>query len=360
VTVGDRPSLRARALDLIEGLQDGGRDDDARDRLIEDLSQYQRATVESYGRLAQHRVAFEVPALPTDVFRHARVAGHDASEDIRVFHSSGTKQDHRSHHHFRDLGLYVASARQAARFALFPDRPRMRLLFLAPSEREAPHSSLSFMLSRFADWFGRGEVTWAWRNDTLLPDRLSRALRCAQIAREPIAILGTSFAFVHAEEALGKTRFKLPRGSRIMQTGGYKGRSTEFPAPELLRLLSARYGVRDSFMVNEYGMTELSSQLYEPTLRRAALDLPVGPRRFWVPGWMRASVVDPESLEPQPDGAEGLLRFDDVANLDSCVAIQTSDVGVLEDGEVIVLGRSPDAVPRGCSLSADLALRGIS
>jgi hypothetical protein len=232
----------------------------------------------------------------------------------------------------------------------------MRLIFLAPSEREAPHSSLSFMLSRFADWFGLGDATWAWRDDALLPNTLSRALRCAQITREPVAILGTSFAFVHAEEALDKARFKLPRGSRIMQTGGYKGRSTEVSPAELLTLLSARYGVRDSSIVSEYGMTELSSQLYEPTVRQAVMKLPTGTRRFWVPGWVRASVVDPESLLPRDDGTEGLLRFDDVANLDSCVAIQTSDVGVIRDGEVMVLGRNAGSIPRGCSLSADIAL----
>jgi len=227
---------------------------------------------------------------------------------------------------------------------------------LAPNEDEAPHSSLSFMLSRFADWFALGEVHWAWRDDQLCSSVLNRALRCAQSTRQPLAVLGTSFAFVHAEEALGTKRYKLPRGSRIMQTGGFKGRSRSYAPSTLREMLSRRYGVRESHIISEYGMTELSSQLYETTLRRAVLGLPEGPRRYWHPPWMRVRAVDAESLAPVPDGESGLIRLEDLANLDSCVSIQTSDQGRVYADGVELIGRDPNAVPRGCSLTADIAL----
>jgi hypothetical protein len=65
-------------------------------------------------------------------------------------------------------------------------------------------------------------------------------------------------------------------------------------------------------------------------------------------------------------GERGILRFDDAANLDSCVSIQTADVGLLvrtTEGvpALRLFGRDPTAVPRGCSLAIEEALsRGSS
>src|SRR5690606_22282265 len=97
-------------------------------------------------------------------------------------------------------------------------------------------------------------------------------------------------------------------------------------------------------VVAEYGMTELCSQMYETTLRE-----PGCARRLWLPGWVRAIPVHPESLEPVAPGEVGILRIDDVANVDTVSAVQTSDLArVLEDG-IELLGRAPGAIPRGCS-----------
>lgn len=105
-------------------------------------------------------------------------------------------------------------------------------------------------------------------------------------------------------------------------------------------------------------MTELSSQLYETTLRDALLGRAEGPRRLWWPGWVRASVVDPETLAPVPDGSEGLVRIDDLANVDTACAIQTADRARALHGGIVVLGRAGTATPRGCSLAVDAALGG--
>ena len=150
----------------------------------------------------------------------------------------------------------------------------------------------------------------------------------------------------------------LPSGSRIMQTGGFKGRSRSVEPGEMLQMLNARYGVPEAFIVQEYGMTELCSQLYETTLRDAALGHAPGPRRLWAPGWVRVSVVDADSLMPLPDGESGLLRIDDLCNVDTACAIQTSDRGLRVDDGVLVQGRATGATPRGCSLATDAALGG--
>jgi hypothetical protein len=324
----------------------------ARDELIEDLAAWQATRIPEYGRL-RRRGAWP-PALPTDVFRFRRIAAHPEKDDLRTFRSSGTTSSERSVHAYCDLGLYDLAARVAARQMLFPDVDKMRLLMLAPHEDEAPDSSLEYMLARFAEWFGT-ECTWVWRSGALDIELLTEQLRRAEASGEPVALLGTSFAFVHAEDGLGDRRFELPRGSRVMQTGGYKGRSREVDRKVLLEAIHARYDVESLRIINEFGATELSSQMYDTTLREH-IGGSAGPRRLWVPPWVRATPVDPDTLLPVQGESVGILRIDDTANLDSVCCIQTADLAQRLDGGIVVLGRAPGATPRGCSLAADRAL----
>lgn len=353
--------LRARAAALIDRLADGSRDDVARDALIIDLARAQAERVGPYGRLAASRgVSFDnleavddVPALPTDVFRFARVASFDEAETKRTFRTSGTTHGARGEHHFRDLALYDRAARAAARYGLFQGGPERQLLILAPRPADAPDSSLSYMLGRFEAWFGEGRTTWAFRDGTLDVDALTAALDDASAQGRAVALLGTSFAFVHADDALGGRSFSLPAESFVMQTGGFKGRSREVAPEAMARMVRGRYGVPDHAIIAEYGMTELSSQMYETTLRA-----PTEARRLWVPGWVRATPVDPESLAPVSPGETGILRIDDVANIGSVVAIQTADLARDTGDGIVLVGRAPGTVPRGCSLAMDEALGG--
>jgi acyl-CoA synthetase (AMP-forming)/AMP-acid ligase II len=332
---------------------------EALDALLADLARYQQQWVAPYARFCgQRRCSWAAPALPTDAFRFARVASHDASRDLRVFHSSGTTQGERSAHAFADLGLYDAAARASASALLFPGRARTRLLVVAPREQELPDSSLSYMLARFRDWFGSAESDYLWPTDAAQITALHQAVREASARGEPVALLGTSFAFVHLMDALGGQTLTLPAGSRIMQTGGFKGRSRELSPQAMRAALSTSFGLPEAQIVAEYGMTELSSQLYETTLRDALEGRTPGTRRLSWPPWVRVRVVDPERLEPLPEGREGLVRIDDAANLDSVCAIQTADVGVLVEGGLVLLGRAQGAVARGCSIRADELLGG--
>jgi len=375
-----RLTLQARCTALVEAARSGVSVEGARDTLLADLCAFQAEHTAPYVRLvaAAHRARppssahlpspTRWPALPTDVFRMARVSTYDAAEDVRVFRTSGTTSGARGAHAFRDLALYDHAARTAADAALFPDlvganaRARtMRLVMLAPHERDAPDSSLSYMLTRFAEWYGdprEDGVTWALRDGVVEVDALTEALARATSSDEPVALLGTSFAFVFADDALGAQRFSLPPGSRVMQTGGFKGRTRTLEPDAMRALLSARYGVPDAFAIAEYGMTELSSQLYEGTLADALRGRSVAPRALRVPPWMRATPVDPETLAPVPHGEVGVLRLDDPANLDSVCAVQTSDLARRVDGGIVLLGRAPGAVPRGCSLAIEEAMTG--
>jgi hypothetical protein len=359
-----RDALAGRVRALIGRLEAGERDDAARDALLRELLVWQRECVAVYGRIVDRLASapdadpLRWPAVPTDVFRAARVASHAPDEDVRVFRTSGTTAEARGSHHLRDLSLYDCAALAAARHALFPDRARMRLVVLAPPASETPDSSLGYMLDRFGEWFGLGPSVHVLHGGALDAGLLERTLAEAQRSAQPVALLGTSFAFIHAEDALGSRRFALAAGSRILQTGGFKGRSREVDPASMLHLLAARYGIGEAMIVQEYGMTELSSQLYETTLRDALLGGAAAPRRLWWPGWVRVSVVDPETLAELPHGAEGLVRIDDLANVDTACAIQTGDRGRVLDGGLIVLGRASGAPPRGCSIAVDAALGG--
>ena len=71
-------------------------------------------------------------------------------------------------------------------------------------------------------------------------ERVLSELEHAEETGEPYALLGASYSFVHLFEELeqlGKT-FSLPKGSKILDTGGYKNQSKELELNEFYQLLS--------------------------------------------------------------------------------------------------------------------------
>jgi hypothetical protein len=139
-----------------------------------------------------------------------------------------------------------------------------------------------------------------------------------------------------------------------MQTGGFKGKSREVEPAALRARVARAFGVHEDHVVGEYGMTELSSQLYEGTLAAAVGAGPARAHGVYVPPpWVRVTAVDPVSLDPVAPGEVGIARIVDLANVDSAVAIQTADRVRAVDGGVELLGRLPGATPRGCSLAID-------
>lgn len=331
------------------------------DALATDIARFQARHVPAFatalareGRSAASlERADEIPAIPTDVFRLRRIAAHPEVEDVREFATSGTTAELRGRHPFRTLETYRTGALAWGTRALFPDGADLRVVLLAADETTAPASSLTYMLARFADVHGGGR--WFWDGDRLLVDALVRELGSACEADRPVLVAGTSFAFVHLCDAVGHD-LPLPEGSRVMQTGGFKGKSREVDAAELRRGIATLFSLDERAIVAEYGMTELGSQLYQGDLA-ARLGHPLGPDvgdAYWPAPWLSVEAADPETLAPLPRGQEGLARFVDLANVDSAVAVQTADrVIVGPSGEVTLLGRMPGAPPRGCSLALE-------
>ena len=113
------------------------------------------------------------------------------------------------------------------------------------------------------------------------------------------------------------------------------------------RDVARAFCVDERAIVGEYGMTELSSQFWEMTWRDGARDV-------WVePPWARVVPVDPETLAPVADGEIGIARIEDLANVDSAVAIVTADHVRRVPGGFELLGRRAGATPRGCSIATE-------
>ena len=113
----DRALLRSRIVDLIEHLSDGSQNPRLRDTLIDDLAAWQAEKITAYSRLFVE--GNTAPAIPTDVFRFTRLSAHDKSLDTRSFTSSGTTQNHKSVHSFRELALYDLAARTRRQLCSF-------------------------------------------------------------------------------------------------------------------------------------------------------------------------------------------------------------------------------------------------
>jgi hypothetical protein len=355
----ERQALAEEILAYMQCVAQGQGDCKRRDALLDQVLAWQyahvpayRAYVDSVTPHVAEQPPNQWPALPTDVFRYTRVAAHSPTSDAKLFMTSGTTHQSKGTHPLADTALYDKAAFLAARHTLFMDHVPMRLVILAPSEQQAPHSSLAYMLARFGEWFGQGESIYVWRDNHLDMALLCTSLKDACQVSQPVALLGTSLAFAHALDALGST-WSLPPTSRIMLTGGSKGTSREVSSDSFRLEVGKAFGIQSPYIVSEYGMTELCSQLYDLTLQRHHNHQPVLPGTFWSPGWTRARVIDPRTGAECPDGEVGVIRIDDLANLDTVCAIQTSDLGIHTSDGLVLLGRSADAVPRGCSLEAD-------
>lgn len=328
--------------------------------------QYQRnapyaAFCERRGRTpAQVTHWTQVPPVPTAAFREVSLVAGNAADAEAVFRTSGTTRgaEKRGVHYVLDVSVYHFSLIPNFAGALLPDGAELPMLSLIPPAAEMPDSSLSHMVAVVSERLGaQGSSCCASASHGIDDERLADALRDAERKRQPVCILGTSFAFVHWLDRLeqrGET-FALPRGSRLMDTGGYKGRSREVDEEEMRAKYGTLLGIPASHCVNEYGMTELCSQFYDSSLRDFVRGR-TAPRRKIVPPWVRTRVVDPETLEPLPDGDVGILQHFDLANMNSVLAIQTEDLGVVVPGGFRLLGRSPGATPRGCSIAMDILL----
>jgi hypothetical protein len=323
-----------------------------------------------------------IPAVPAAAFKELELTCLATSERTAVFHSSGTTEQKpsRHFHNAESLAVYEASLWLWFEAHLFTEGGDARsrasemggetfagraggsslpqLLILTPSPAQAPHSSLVHMFETIRQKLGApesafvGELaadgSWTLDFDATLAALSSHALSPAPRA---LLLLGTAFSFVHLLDFLKEQNlsFRLPPGSRVMETGGYKNHSRTMPKDELHALIMRHLGIPQSHIVCEYGMSELSSQAYNRKVRSQKSEV----RSFHFPPWARVQIISPETNREVADGETGLIRVFDLANVFSVMAIQTEDLGIRHGDGFELLGRAQFTEPRGCSLMMD-------
>jgi len=305
----------------------------------------------------------DIPAVPAAAFKDARLATFPPDETAVWFETSGTTLGRGGRHEMPAARLYEAASLATFDRLMLADGARLRYLNLVPDPRERPHSSLGFMMRHVAHARGDQETGWYVHGDALDDVAFVRDARRAIAGGVAVCIAATAFALVALLDALAERDvvLALPPGSRVMETGGFKGRSRAVDRATLYAQTSARLGIPIDAIVAEYGMTELTSQYYDAHASRAG----IAPRVKVPPPWLRPIVVDDEG-RPLPHGVVGAIRHVDLANRGSVIAIDTEDVGALVEptattpAGLVLFGREAGAELRGCSLDAEtlLARRG--
>jgi len=295
----------------------------------------------------------DIPAIPTSAFKDCDITSLSPEKRKHVFHSSGTTLQKPGRHFHDDdsLATYEASLKPSFAHYFLDDKSKMDLLALTPPPSLALHSSLAHMFGAVAPMFtktfftGKIDPDGAWILDL---ESTINHLQNAVDENRPIAIVGAAFSFVYLfDYCLEKNkRWQLPAGSRVMETGGYKGRSRVLSKKELYDLIDLCLNIAPSRIVSEYGMSELSSQAYDIWIASPSQLS----RIFNFPPWARVQIVSAETQAQVDDGEIGLIRIFDLANVRSCLAIQTEDLAIRRGNGFELIGRAPHAEPRGCSL----------
>jgi hypothetical protein len=323
----------------------------------------------------------QIPVVPSDVFRLTRVALHPAELDEARFRTSGTTTELTGTHPVRRLNTKEQLALVQAQHTLFRDYGRGIVVALAPFPDGT--SSLGHMMQLFMHHFdGRALLAdpagaafslhepgrFLIQSHGVDVEGLRRAARLAKHRVEPLYILATSFAMVAALDALDGETIPAPQRTKVMLTGGFKGRTRAIDEGDLRSAIAHSFGISTSSIVGEYGMTELSSQLFEHPFSEAehgsqgvlagALSRPKAawwelraPSGLYIPPpWLKVRALCPQTYEEVAPTESGLAHFIDLANIDSCISVLTQDMIRLVDGGVQLLGRAPHAQARGCSL----------
>ncbi len=292
-----------------------------------------------------------IPPLPVTAFKWADVICKSKDKACRVFHSSGTTRQEKSRHYLYDDEIAEVAILSHFKRHVLPDYGRMRMMILTPPPDEAPHASLSHMMAVVKKHFGTEESRYYIKNNLLQSESLINDLNATN---EPVALLGSSFSFVHFFDGCQskKISLRLPSQSRLMDTGGFKGISREVSKDWLYEMAEDLLGITPEYCINEYGMSEMSSQFYDRIAGQST------PRCYAAPPQLRTEILSPETLSPVSEGEVGVLAHFDLANIHSVSAILTEDLGRRAAQSFVFLGRASAAAEKGCSLTLDDLLHG--
>lgn len=272
-----------------------------------------------------------VPHLPIEFFKsHVVKTGDWQHKPKAFFESSSTTGKNTSKHYIGDIEWYNRSFLQT--FSQFyGDVSEWCILALLPNYLERRQSSLVSMtqeLIRLSRYDSSGFYLYNH-------DELKAQLEINESKQIKTLLIGVSFALLDIAETIN-SGFKC---LTILETGGMKGRRKEMIRSELHETL--RNGFGDVPIHSEYGMTELFSQAYS-----------MENQLFETPNWMKVTISQlDDPFGKVGNSKNGLINVIDLANVQTCSFIATSDIGRLhKGGRFEVLGRFDHSEQRGCNL----------
>ncbi|WP_080846019.1 LuxE/PaaK family acyltransferase [Cytobacillus gottheilii] len=295
---------------------------------------------------------YDIPPVPIQAFKDVTLSCIDKNDAEAIFMTSGTTKQIKGKHYHPTLDIFDASMTVNFQKRFMQKQPFIKMGILFPDELQMPNSSLARYLYLAKKTYGTKESHYLLTKDGIHTELLVSELTRAEQTGEPYALLGASYSFVHLLDYLQEKQlsFKLPEGSKFLDTGGYKNQSRHVEAAEFYNALNTHLGVEKKDCINMYGMTELSTQFYDdgndsdPSVKSG-------------PHWIKTRVVNPLTGLDVPKGESGVLVHYDLANFNSAVAILTEDLGKETDRGFLLLGRVKGSEQKGCSLAVDEFLR---
>lgn len=281
----------------------------------------------------------DVPLVYNDMFKTHLVASFPLEKAVLGCLTGGTTSLTQRGRIFRDEDgkklVFGANKRMTGAY-LFPDfeaGKRCRILILAPSPEMAPSMGMAIGMDQTRTHFGTPDSQFLLGRTGIDINGLLKALREAEASGVPVAIIGATSAYVYFFQACRRKKlsFKLPRGSRICDGGGYRGRFGPVSRDDYYGMVEEILGVPSSHCVNVLGEAETSTNLFDDPLRRFVKGLPPRDRIRPVPPWSRVLAMDIDTLEPLPDGKIGLMAHWDLANVPTVLAVITDNLGYTAD-----------------------------
>lgn len=238
------------------------------------------------------------------------------------------------------LRLLDAANNALEKVCVFPDIDRMEMLFMAPVPLMAPGMVMASGLERIRKRFGTGRSRFLISFGGLDLKGLISALKDAESSGRPLAVLGATWGFDYFFDACSSAdvRFRLPGGSRIIESGGYVGRYTKCSIEDFFGKCGDVLGIPGDHCINALWLCENSSVYYDNVLKNALSGVRKG-RCKELPPWARTIAVDPRDFRPLPPGETGLLRHYDLTNRGMAIAVQTGNIGLEKEGGFEVLGK---------------------
>ncbi len=339
-----------------------GATDAAFDALALEIFAYQFDTNEPFRRFCLQRGKTprmaktwrDIPAVPISAFKELTLSCMPPENAERVFMTSGTTRGGvRGKSYHSTLAVYDASMIRTFGKWVMQGLDRIDMGILYPNETAMPNSSLAHYLALAKTNFGTPDSHYLMPdNDGIDFEGLFAAMSKAQETGNPYALLGASYSFIPVLDEMARRgmSFALPNGSRLFDTGGFKGLSREMEPAEFYQQLSNRFGVPRRLCINMYGMTELSTQFYDWG-NEACPSVKSGPH------WIRSRAVNPLTGDEVPKGEIGVLSHCDLAHFNIVTTILTEDAGIETVGGFLLFGRADGAEAQGCSMAVEEFLR---